>query len=58
MNARWMNQSGGLRLAALLALLAARPLRGATVSYDGSHSRRMAVIDEQATRLSWATVGR
>ena len=58
MNTRWMNQSGGLRLAALLALLAARPLRGATVSYDGSHSRRMAVIDEQATRLSWATVGR
>lgn len=58
MNARRMHQPVGLALAALLALLAARPLRGATVSYDGSHSRRMAVIDEQATRLSWATVGR
>lgn len=46
------------RVAGLMTLLATAPLFSGTVTYDGSHPRRMAVIDQQASRLSWATSGR
>jgi hypothetical protein len=52
--------SGSMSALVLVALLAlpGRPLQAGTVSYDGRQSERMAVIDQQASRLSWATVGR
>jgi hypothetical protein len=58
MSARRSAGRAGLLLAGLLVLSAQRSLQAVTVSFDGRQSRRMAVIDEQARRLSWATVDR
>ena len=53
-----MRIAGLLRAVGLMVVLTAAPLLAGTVAYDGSQSRRMAVIDQQAPRLSWATSGR
>ncbi len=50
-----LNLSGSLLL---VALLAATSLPAATIELKGGSATRMALIDQQATKLSWAGGGR